>query len=99
MIGENSLDAAGAATSRVWDFAWRSRTAVRSRIPTWERYRNCSPPKAQECEAFNIVAHKDVSSYWRHPSIVTSTAKSHHEAVQKRPWTICEELTDVRYSV
>jgi len=34
-----------------------------------------------------------------YPTLVTSSAKSHDEAVQKRLWSICEELTDVRYPV
>jgi NAD(P)-dependent dehydrogenase (short-subunit alcohol dehydrogenase family) len=67
-----------------------------SRAPTWVRCRHCAPLPTPACSA-GSTTDRTALSKCGYPKVVSSSDRSHDVDVQKRLWTVSEELTGVVY--
>lgn len=77
------------------DSLWRivAQPAEKGALPT---LRAATDPAAQGGQYYGPDGIGEVKG---HPKVVASSAQSHNEDIQRRLWTVSEELTDVTYPV
>ena len=69
------------------------------RTPTWEQSRRCAPRPIRVAQNGQYFGPGGFGEQKGHPKVVASSAQSHDEDIQRRLWTVSEELTGVTYPV
>ena len=81
---------------QVSQFVWRP--SSRS-PPTWARCPPCARPPIPARRAASTTDPAASARQKGHPKVVESSAQSHDEDIQRRLWTVSEELTGVTFPV
>ncbi len=68
-------------------------------LPTWARCRRCARPPTPAHRAASTTGPTASAKCKGHPKVVESSKQSHNEDLQRRLWTVSEELTGVTYPV
>ena len=96
VVGHRTAAQPAAASGRSATFFWSTSSPS---PPTWARCRPCAPPPTPARRAASTTDPTASEKQTGHPKVVESSAQSHDEDIQRRLWTVSEELTGVTYPV
>ena len=83
-------------TRQVSEFFWTNFIAQNADMGALPTLRAAADPSAQSGQYYGPDG---LGEQRGHPKVVKSSAQSHDEDVQRRLWSVSEELTDVTYPV